>query len=69
MHTWVLTISSDFIDYPSYTSYIAFTREIREQMIIVRVGVDYCNQCGPQKLNNEEMYMVQNGSRTYLTNI
>ena len=26
-------------------------------------------QCGPQKLNNEGMYMVQNGSHTYLTNI
>ena len=26
-------------------------------------------QCGPQKLNKEGMYMVQNGSHTYLTNI
>ena len=34
----------------------------------VKINV-YTVQCGPQKLNNEGMYMVQNRSHTYLTNI
>ena len=45
----------------NFEGYLLFERTIRIY--------EPLSQCGPQKLNNDGMYMVQNGSHTYLTRI